>query len=87
MHIPSAGSCILDGSSDPESIASALTDKDKERIASIEGMKELTNREAVMEYLELKKTFTASNSNYPCEVRQMMLSGAYSSLILKRALQ
>lgn len=87
IHTPSAGSCVADGSKDLESIYSILSDDDKKRIASLKGMKELTNREVAMKYLQFKEDFVASNSDYPCEVRQRVLWGAYSSVLMERALQ
>lgn len=91
-HTPSAGNCVFEKSNDSESLYAVLNDEDKKRVASfkdasLKEMKDLTNREAIMKYLQIKKDFTASNSDYPCEVRQMVLWEAYSSLVMKHVLQ
>jgi hypothetical protein len=87
VHIPSAGSCVFDGSSDPKALYALLSEDDKKKVAIVEGMKELTSREAIMKYLQFKKDFAVSDSDYTCDVRQMVLSRAYVSLILGRFLE
>ncbi|MDK9558053.1 hypothetical protein QQF73_10505 [Marinobacter sp. M216] len=71
-HVSSAGSCVFENEKDLESPLSVLSDKDKERVASIRRMKNPTGREAINNYLQFKKDLTASNSDYSCEVRQLM---------------
>jgi len=87
IHLPSFGDCVLGKTQnlkkDIETAMSELSAEDKKLVADLGGSN-LTNREAVRKYFEIKEHFDPSNNDYSCQARHAGILTALKKLIIQR---